>query len=668
MRKDSVHQNAADDVDEQVQDDAVIGRALKWSLLAFAIVGSAIGGGLYYARSSAPRAEVKERTLAPVAIRSVEYADLPAVRFADVTAESGITFKHENAARGEKLLPETMGGGCAFFDFDNDGDQDLLFVNGLDRWSWDESSDQKPATMALYKNDGKGQFEDVTKGSGLEVAIYGMGAASGDYDGDGLIDLFVTAVGENRLFHNAGDGRFVDVTENAGVAGVDSQWSTSAGWFDYDRDSDLDLFVCNYVKWSRDDDAGQNFQLTGGGRAYGRPQNFEGSFPYLYRNDGQGRFTDVSEQAGIQVRNRATKVPVAKSLGVVFEDVDQDGWLDVIVANDTVQNFLFHNRGDGTFREIGEATGIAFDMNGNARGAMGIDAARFRNDDSLGIAIANFSNEMTALYVTGGDLMQFMDEAIATGIGPSSRLELKFGLFFWDYDLDGRLDMLTANGHLEEDINRVQPSQHYAQSAHLFWNCGAEGNTEFLPVKAEDCGEDLLKPIVGRGAAYADIDADGDLDAVITGIAATPRLLRNDLKTGDHWLRFKLSGVSCNRDAIGAEVEVQVAGRTLRRRVSPTRSYLSQVELPVTFGLGAADRIDRATVYWPDGTEQQLSVDAVDRAYNVVQDVSPPSKESPASTVAPASTTPTLIGRAGRMERVTASVSDALGADPLAAQ
>jgi hypothetical protein len=306
-------------------------------------------------------------------------------------------------------------------------------------------------------------------------------------------------------------------------------------------------------------------------------------------------------------------------------------------------------------------------MNGNARGAMGVDAARFRNDDSLGIAIANFSNEMTALYVTGGDLMQFMDEAIATGIGPSSRLELKFGLFFWDYDLDGRLDLLTANGHLEEDINRVQPSQHYAQSAHLFWNCGAERNTEFLPVKAEDCGEDLLKPIVGRGAAYADIDADGDLDAVITGIAATPRLLRNDLKTGDHWLRFKLRGVNCNRDAIGAVVEVQVAGRTLRRRVSPARSYLSQVELPVTFGLGAADRIEGATVYWPDGTKQNLEVDAIDRVFDIVQDAQPSATKPPASAALPERAAPSLDG-ANPIESAAASASDAYGANPLAAQ
>jgi hypothetical protein len=406
------------------------------------------------------------------------------------------------------------------------------------------------------------------------------------------------------------------------VGGVDSQWSTSAGFFDYDRDGDLDLFVCNYLHWSREFDVGQNFQLTGGGRAYGRPQNFEGTLPYLYRNDGDGRFTDVSKESGVQVLNPNTNVPMAKSLGIVFEDVDLDGWIDIVVANDTVQNFLFHNEGNGKFREIGAFTGIAFDMNGNARGAMGIDAARFRDNDALGIAIANFANEMTALYVTSGDLMQFMDEAIATGLGPSSRLELKFGLFFWDYDLDGRLDLFTNNGHLEEDINRVQPSQHYAQAPHLFWNCGASEATEFVAVAKEQCGEDLMKPIVGRGAAYADIDADGDLDVLITGIGSAPRLLRNDQDLDHQWLRFKLSGDTCNRDAIGAQVEVHLKDRVLHRQVSPTRSYLSQVELPVSFGLGHETKVERVVVKWPDGSQQAVPIDELNRTYEVAQQAS----------------------------------------------
>jgi hypothetical protein len=611
------------DPETEERDDAVIGRALRWSLATLVVGGAIVGTVVYLAWPGPPADEVHQTELATVEVRETSGASIPTVNFKDVTSEAGIAFVHKNAARGEKLLPETMGGGCAFLDYDNDGDQDILLINGLNRWPWDkatgENADDSPATMALYRNDGTGNFEDVTVGSGLDVSLYGMGCAVGDYDNDGRVDVFITAVGLNRLFHNEGDGKFADVTKTAGVGGVDNQWSTSAGFFDYDRDGDLDLFVCNYLKWSREYDAGQNFQLTGGGRAYGRPQKFEGTLPYLYRNESDGKFADVSKESGVQVLNANTKVPLAKSLGIVFEDVDLDGWIDIIVANDTVQNFLFHNERDGKFREIGAFTGIAFDMNGNARGAMGIDAARFRDNDALGIAIANFANEMTALYVTTGDLMQFMDEAIATGLGPSSRLELKFGLFFWDYDLDGRLDLFTNNGHLEEDINRVQPSQHYAQSPHLFWNCGASEATEFVAVSTEQCGEDLMKPIVGRGAAYADIDADGDLDVLITGIGSAPRLLRNDQDLDHKWLRFKLTGDKCNRDAIGAQLEVHLKDRVLHRQVSPTRSYLSQVELPVSFGLGHETKVERVVVKWPDGSQQDVPVDELNRAYEVAQ-------------------------------------------------
>jgi hypothetical protein len=627
MSKTANNSGASVDYDDETEerDDAVIAKALRWSLTAIIVGGAIAGAVVYYAWPEPQAQELRETELATVAVRDEEGVAIPKVTFTDVTDEAGLLFTHANAARGEKLLPETMGGGCAFLDFDKDGDQDILLINGLSRWPWDESDaagdggQERQATHALYRNDGRGQFEDVTAGSGLDVPAYGMGVAVGDYDNDGLPDVFITSVGLNHLFHNEGDGKFRDVTEGAGVAGVESQWSSSAGWFDYDKDGDLDLFVCNYLTWSREFDVSQNFQLTGGGRAYGRPQNFEGAFPYLYRNEGEGRFTDVAEEAGLQVRNPHTKAPMAKSLGVVFDDVDADGWLDVIVANDTVQNFLFHNEGDGKFREIGAFTGIAFDMNGNARGAMGIDSARFRDDDALGIAIANFANEMTALYVTYGDAMQFMDEAISTGLGPASRLELKFGLFFWDYDLDGRLDIFTANGHLEDEINRVQPSQHYAQPPHLFWNCGAKQNTEFMPVDAEYCGADLMKPLVGRGAAYADIDADGDLDVLITGIAERARLLRNDQKLGRHWLRLKLVGAASNRDAIGALVEVKLQDRVLRRRVSATRSYLSQTELPLSFGLGESMKVDSVSIRWPDGSKQDVAVDGVDRLVEVAQ-------------------------------------------------
>jgi hypothetical protein len=608
------------DADTLERDDAIIGVALRWSAAAILLVAALIAAVAYFLRPAPHQEPVHETALADVELRAAPDVKIPHVPFTDVTRSSGISFRHHNAATGRKLLPETMGGGCAFFDFDNDGDQDLLFVDSLTRWPWDEkTAETERATNALYRNDGRGHFEDVTPGSGLDQQAYGMGCAVGDYDNDGRVDVFLTALGKNRLFHNEGNGKFRDITDEAGVGGADDAWSTSSGWFDYDNDGDLDLFVCNYLQWSRENDEGQNFQLTGGGRAYGRPQNFEGTFPYLYRNDGDGRFEEVSESAGLHIRNPSTGVPMAKSLGVVFDDVDADGWIDFFVANDTVQNFLFHNEGDGTFRETAIETGIAFDMNGNARGAMGIDVARFRKDDAIGVAIGNFANEMTALYVSYGDQLQFMDEAIPTGLGPVTRTSLTFGLFYFDYDLDGRLDLLTANGHLEEDINRVQPSQHYEQPPHLFWNCGAEHETEFLPVKREHSGPDLFKPLVGRGAAFADIDGDGDLDILVTATGQPPRLLRNDQHLGHHWLRFKLAGTKSNRDAIGAWIDVKLKDRVLRRQVMPSRSYLSQVELPVTFGLGTEGSVEKVTIRWPRGGTQEVDVDELDRTVEVVE-------------------------------------------------
>jgi hypothetical protein len=426
-------------------------------------------------------------------------------------------------------------------------------------------------------------------------------------------------VGRDRLFRNEGSGQFVDITEAAGVAGREDEWSTGCGWFDYDNDGDLDLFVCTYVQWSREYDLAQEFQLTGGGRAYGRPQDFEGTFCRLYRNVGGDRFEDVSAAAGIQVRNSLTDTPLGKSLGVTFADFDQDGWMDIAVANDTVQNFLLHNQRDGTFEETGLFAGVAFDMAGAARGAMGIDAARFRNNDALGLAIGNFANEASALYVTYDSGMRFVDEAIATGLGPATRPVLTFGLFYTDCDLDGRLDLFAANGHLEAEINRVQPSQFYEQPPQLFWNAGPEYGTEFCPLGPEQCGPDLFRPLVGRGAAYADIDNDGDQDILIVASGQPPRLLRNDQQTGQRWLRFRLEGSHSNRDAIGAWIEVQAGGRTLRQQVMPTRSYLSQVELPVTFGLGTEAEIQSVQIIWPDGSRQQLDPPPVDRTVIIRQ-------------------------------------------------
>jgi enediyne biosynthesis protein E4 len=535
----------------------------------------------------------------------------PPVRFSDITREAGITFVHESGAAGEKLLPETMGGGVAFFDFDGDGDQDLLFVNGM-RWPWDDTAQaQEPATAALYRNDtspgGPVRFTDVTAGSGLDVPLYGMGVAVGDYDGDGLPDVYLTAVGGNRLFRNLGGGKFADVTAETGTAGGEGDWSTSAAFFDYDRDGDLDLFVCNYVRWNRELDLLLNYELAGIGRAYGPPLNFPGMQPYLFRNDGNGRFTEVAENAGLHMRNRVNGDPLGKSLGVAVVDLDNDGWLDLVVANDTVQNFVFRNLGDGTFKEMGAASGLALDAFGGTRGAMGIDAAPLDGQDQLAIAIGNFANEMTALYVAQSTPLLFSDEAMLRGIGNATRLSLTFGVFFFDYDLDGWLDLLTVNGHIEPEIERLASGQRFRQPAQLFWNNpAAPTRPSFIPVPASKSGEALHQPIVGRGSAYADIDGDGDLDVVLTQVGGPPVLLRNELNPAN-WVRLELVGSGGNRPAIGASVRFQHGGQSHQRLISPTRGYLSQSELPVTLPL---ERGREATIeiVWPDQSRQTVKV------------------------------------------------------------
>jgi len=599
-------------------DDTIIGKAVRWSLVALVAVAVVVAGILVFLKRkpAAPPAQLTKID-APVA-RERPQAEMPVAKFTDVTKEAGIAFVHNNGAYGDKLLPETMGGGVAFFDFDNDGDQDLLFINST-YWPWHIPAGKKPATPALYRNDGKGRFDDATAGSGLDASIYGMGVAVGDYNNDGNADVFITGVGGNRLFHNKGNGKFEDVTSQAGTGGATNGWSTCAAWIDYDNDGDLDLFAGNYVKWSQEIDAEVGYKIDGTTRAYGQPMNFEGAFPYLYRNDGSGRFSDVTSQSGLQVKNTATGAPSAKTLGVSPVDVDSDGWIDLIVANDTTPNQVFLNQHNGTFKEIGAISGVAFDSYGNTRGAMGIDSARYRNDNKLGIAIGNFANEMTALYVAQNTPTNFADEAITEGVGPASRLLLKFGIFFFDYDLDGWLDLLSVNGHLEEEITKIQKSQRYAQPAQLFWNAGAAKQNGFLVVPPDKAGTDLFKPIVGRGSAYADIDGDGDLDAVLTQVGGPPLLLRNDQTVPHHWLRLKLVGAKSNRDAIGAWVNVRVGDRTMSRQVMPTRGYLSQSELPLTFGLGKTARVDEIAVTWPGGGQQKVAAPRIDSLVVVEQ-------------------------------------------------
>lgn len=589
------------------EDDAIIGVAFKWSLAVIVILGS-VGLVLFFVFSSGQEeseAIIQKTVESPEALIP-DVAILPDVKFTDITAEAGIEFIHESAGEGEKLLPETMGSGAAFFDSDRDGDQDLLLINAM---PW-EGSDRATRPMALLINDGTGHFTDVTIGSGLEEPMYGTGVAVGDVDADGLLDLYITALGSNRLYRNLGENRFKDLTASSGVASSPTAWSSSPAMFDYDGDGDLDLFVPNYVQWTRELDISNNYTLNGTDRAYGPPKLYAGTQPELYRNDGTGRFEDVSEASGIHVVNPYDGYPVGKSLAVIPIDLDRDGWMDLIVANDTTRNFLYHNNGDGTFTEIGEDAGVAYDNRGLSTGCMGIDAAHYRNDEAIGIGIGNFTMEMTSFYVSGRDPMLFSDEAIIEGIGSSTRLLLSFGLFFLDYDLDGRLDLFQTNGHLEDEISEIHRSQQYRQPAQLFWNTGSTSGSTFELVPSEIAG-DLVTPIVGRGAAYADIDADGDLDIIVTQVGDRPLLLRNEQALGHHWIRIVLQGASPNLDAIGAWVEVDAGGMTQRRKVMPTRSYLSQVEMPLTFGLGEHDHLDALRVTWPDGSTQEVDVDSI---------------------------------------------------------
>ena len=622
-------------IDEEERDDAVIGTAIRYSLIALlliAVTTGAVVGYRYFRRPAPVLAEPKPIELPT--IREEIAQELPKLPWSDITESSGIRFVHHNGAAGEKLLPETMGGGCGFLDYDGDGDQDILFVNSkpwqhdLKKLAENASDGANLPTLALYQNDGSGAFKDVTEEVGLNISLFGQGCAFGDYDNDGDVDIFVSAVAENlspgvtlasdstgdakrgpnRLFRND-DGKFVDATEAAGVAGGIDDWSSSCGWFDYDNDGDLDLWVCNYVQWSREFDLAQNFRLTGGQRAYGRPQAFGGSYSRLYENKGEGKFEEVSEKAGLRINAPTTGTPLAKSLGLTFHDFDADGKLDVLIANDTVQNNLFRNFGDGTFREIAAIAGVAFDAEGNARGAMGLDVACVRDDPRCAcIAIGNFANEMTAFYVSAPNSLVFSDQAVANGLGPSTRLFLTFGVFFFDADLDGWEDVFHANGHLEEEIAKVQASQTYKQAPQLFWNAGPDSPTEFVSLPASSTGEALPKPIVGRGAAYADIDGDGDLDVLIAATGDKPRLLRNDQQLNNQSLRLKLrgNGSTTNRDAIGTKVELTLgSGRKITKVVNPTKSYLSQVELPLTFGLGK-DPVKSIQITWTDGKSQTL--------------------------------------------------------------
>jgi hypothetical protein len=514
-------------------------------------------------------------------------ADQPAgveVKFTDVTAQAGIHFTHNAGRTGKKYLPETVGAGCAFFDFDGDGWPDILLVNGKDFTPRGHRS-----TAALYHNNHDGTFTDVTKGSGLDVEMYGFGVAIADYDNDGRDDVYITALDGDHLFHNEGKGKFRDVTQSSGIRNVN--FGTSAAWLDYDRDGKLDLFVANYVQWT---EKGDLFcSLDGSIKSYCTPESYKGTRSRLYHNLGNGRFEDVSEKAGL---GDAT----SKSLGVAVLDYNNDGWPDLFVANDTKPNKLYRNLGNGTFKEEGVAAGVAYGEDGVARGAMGVDAADYDRSGHPHLLVGNFSNQMLGLYHNEGNGL-FVDQAPSSTVGRSSLLSLSFGVFFFDYDLDGYPDIFAANGHIEEQIGRVQPKISYQEPPLLFRNLG-KGRFDNVSSKV---GPAFTKPIVARGAAYADFDHDGDLDILISTNNGPAVLLRNDGGNRNHWLSVRLAGTKSNRDGIGAVVRAESAGGKQWNMVRSGSSYCSQSDLALTFGLGA-DASVNLEVVWPSGTTRKF--------------------------------------------------------------
>jgi len=506
-------------------------------------------------------------------------------QFVDATAQAGIDFRHNSGAYGGKLLPETLGSGCAFLDYDADGWPDILLITSMD---WPSHKRQR-STLKLFRNNRNGSFTDVTKSAGLDLELYGMGVAVADYDNDGFPDIFISCVGQSRLFHNTGKGTFIDVTQKSALLNKQA-FSTSALWFDYDRDGLLDLFVCNYVRWSAEHDV--FCSLDGKNKSYCTPEAYRGDTCWLFHNRGDGTFEDVTSTSGIFDTS-------SKSLGVAMLDFDQDGWPDLLVANDTQPNKLYRNLRNGKFKDVAVEMGLAFSNEGKARAGMGVDCADFDNSGKPGIVITNFDNEMLGLYRSNGK--SFDDVAMPAGLGPASRNTLGFGCVFFDADLDGHLDLAVANGHIDDTVRNIRGNVGYAQSPQLFLN---QGNAKFLEVAAQ-LGGNFSQSKVGRGLAVADFDRDGDLDLLLTTNNGSAYLYRNDQLAGNRSIRLHLVGTKSNRDAIGATVHLHSNGQIQSRQVRTGSSYLSQSELPLTFGVAHQDEVERIVIDWPSGKTEE---------------------------------------------------------------
>ena len=542
-------------------------------------------------------------SLAPFGAGAQQSSD-PGFRLVEVAAQAGIQFRHNSGAHGGKLLPETLGSGCAFLDYDRDGWQDVLLINGMNWGAALPSHNSERSTLRLYRNNRNGTFTDVTQRAGLDVPMYGMGVAVGDYNNDGFPDILVTCVGQNKLFKNSGKGHFIDVTDASGLGGRQG-FSTSALWFDFDRDGLLDLFVCNYVKWSPERDV--FCSLDGKHKSYCTPEAYRGATCWLFRNRGNGTFEDVTAKSGIFDSS-------SKSLGVAMFDYDQDGWPDLFVANDTQPNKLYRNQRDATFKDVAVEAGVAFSTEGKARAGMGVDTVDLDGSGSAGIAITNFDNEMVGLYKPLGK-GAYQDIAVQAGVGTPSMNTLGFGCVFFDANLDGLPDLAVANGHIDETVRNIRGNVGYAQAPQLFLNTGHDS---FGDVAAE-IGGDFSQPRVGRGLCYGDFDRDGDLDLLMTTNNGPAYLFRNDQSSGNKSIRFRLVGTKSNRDAIGATVRIFANGTSQSRMVKTGSSYLSQSELPVTFGLGKQGAIERVVIEWPSGRTEDYKNLAAGRAYECVE-------------------------------------------------
>jgi hypothetical protein len=547
--------------------------------------------------------------LSPVLLGAQTGGTRPDTRplFVDATAKAGITFVHKSGASPDKFMVETFGSGLAWIDYDNDGFPDLYFVNGA-----------PGASNALYHNNKDGTFTDVTQTAGVAAdgvgkqapaaKSYKTGVAVGDYDNDGYLDLYVTAFGPNILFHNNGDGTFSDVTARADVAGGQHEWSTSTGFFDYDRDGRLDLYVVNYLDYRLDENPYCGPRKEGY-RMYCHPTQFDGMADRLFHNNGDGTFSDVSKQAGIAN-------PAGKGLGLTFCDYDRDGDTDIYIANDTVRNFLYRNNGDGTFTDVAYAAGVGFDPNGKPQAGMGTDCADVDGNGYPDIFVTNFSEELNALYQNRGD-GTFDDISATAGMG-SAFLPLGFGTKMYDVDNDGDLDIHVTNGHVIDNVKLFQPSLTFAQKDLLFENVGGK----FKDVTARG-GPALQAERIGRGLAVADFDNDGRLDVAISSLGQRPVLLKNQGGRPANWIIIRAKGKKSNTFGLGATVRIQTSEGVQVREINNAASYLSSNDVRLHAGLGAARTIQQIDILWPSGSRQVLK----DVSVNQILTIEEPSEK-----------------------------------------